>query len=111
MFIRTVLLPVKAAPHTNSARDIFTRVYNQTGWPLCMALLSLTWALSVYDVTAHVAEETYDAGRNVPRAMIWSKRSSGSLGVIDLISLALCTTDIDSLTRNALRVPIGVLIG
>ena len=43
--------------------------------------------------------------------MIWSSRSSGFLGFIDLISLALCTTDIDSLTKNALREPIGVLIG
>ena len=73
-----------------------------------MALLS---PLSGYNVTAHIAEETYDAGRDVPRTMIWSSRSSGFLGFIDPISLALCTTDIDSLTGNALREPIGVLIG
>ena len=115
LLITTVLLPVKAAPNINSAWDIFTRVYNQTGWPagwaFCMALLSPTWTLSGYDVAAHVAEETYDAARNVPRAMIWSSWSSGILGFIYLISLALCTTDIDSLTGNALGQPIGVLMG
>jgi len=115
LLITTVLLPVKAAPNINSARDIFTVVYNQTGWPagwaFCMALLSPTWTLSGYDVAAHVAEETYDAARNVPRAMIWSSWSSGILGFIYLISLALCTTDIDSLTGDPLGQPIGVLIG
>jgi len=100
-----VLLPVKAAPNINSAWDIFTRVYNRTGWPtgwvFCMALLSPTWTLSGYDVAMHVAEETYDAARNVPRAMVWSGWSSGFLGFSCLVSLALCTTDIDSLTGNA----------
>jgi len=109
------LLPVKAAPTINSARDTFTRVYNQTGWPtggaFCMALLSPTWTLSGYHVAAHVAEETYDAARNVPRAMVWSSWSSGFPGSIYLIRLALRTTDIDSLMGDALGQPIGVLMG
>jgi amino acid transporter len=115
LLITTILLPLEASPNINSARDIFTAVYNQTGWPsgwaFCMTLLSPTWTLSGYDVAAHVAEETYDAARTVPRAMIWSTWSSALLGFIYLISLALCTTDIDSLTGSDLKQPIGVLIG
>ena len=98
-----------------SAKDIFTRVYNQTGWPtgwaFCMTFLSPAWTLSGYDVAAHVAEETHGAARNVPRAIIWSSWSSVVLGSTYLISLALCATDIDSLTGNALGQPIGVLVG
>jgi len=73
-----------------------------------MALLSPAWMLSGYHVAAHVAEETV---RNVPRAVVCCSRSSGFLGSIYLISLALRTTDIDSLTGNALGQPIGVLMG
>jgi len=76
-----------------------------------MTFLSPAWTLSGYDVAAHVAEETHDAARNVPRAIIWSSWCSVFLGSVYLISLALCTTDIDSLTGDALGQPIGVLIG
>src|SRR5258706_653930 len=115
LIVTTNLLPIKASPNINSAKDIFTKVYNQTGWPtgwaFCMTFLSPTWTLSGYDVAAHVAEETHDAARNVPRAIIWSSWSSVLLGSIYLISLALCATDIDSLMGNALGQPTGVLIG
>lgn len=115
LLVATILLPIKAAPNLNSAKDIFTSVYNQTGWPsgwaFCMTFLSPIWTLSGYDVAAHVAEETYDAARNVPRAMIYSTWSSTFLGLVYLISLALCATDIDSLTSDSLGQPIGTLMG
>ena len=115
LIITTILLPIKASPNINSAKDIFTQVYNQTGWPtawaFCLTFLSPAWTLAGYDVAAHVAEETHDAARNVPRAIIWSSWSCVVLGSIYLISLALCATDIDSLMGNAMGQPIGVLIG
>jgi len=115
LIIATILLPIKASPNINSAKDIFTVVHNQTGWTtgwaFWLSMLSPIWTLSGYDVAAHVAEETYDAARNVPRAIIWSSWSSVLLGSAYLISLALCATDIDSLTGNALGQPIGVLMG
>ena len=59
------------------------------------------WTLSGYDVVTHAVEKTYDAGRNVPRAMVWSSRNPVFLGLISLNSLAICATDIDSLTGTA----------
>jgi amino acid transporter len=74
-----------------------------------MSFLSATWTLSGYDVAAHVAEETADAARTVPRAMIWSTWSSTVLGFIYLISLALCATNIDDLINDNLDQPLGSL--
>lgn len=74
-----------------------------------MSFLAATWTLSGYDVAAHVAEETHDASRTVPLAIIWSTWSSTALGFVYLISLALCATDIDSLMANPLGQPIGTL--
>ena len=74
-----------------------------------MTFLAATWTLSGYDVAAHVAEETRDAARTVPLAMIWSTWSSTALGFVYLISLALCATDIDSLMADPLGQPIGTL--
>src|SRR5882757_1709205 len=71
LIVTTILLPIKASPNINSAKDIFTKVYNQTGWPFCMTFLSPTWTLSGYGVAAQVAEETHDACR---------ARSSGAVG-------------------------------
>ena len=74
-----------------------------------MTFLSATWTLSGYDVAAHVAEETSHAAITVPRAMVWSTWSSAALGFVYLISLALCSTDIDSLLADPLGQPIGIL--
>jgi amino acid transporter len=76
-----------------------------------MTFLSATWTLSGYDVAAHVAEETADAARTVPRAMIWGTWSSTILGFFYLISLALCAVDIESLVGDDAIVdqPIGAL--
>ncbi|KAI0701071.1 amino acid transporter [Cytidiella melzeri] len=114
LIVTTIILPAKAE-ELNSGKAIFTEVYNQldwpTGWSFCMTFLSATWTLSGYDVAAHVAEETSNAAINVPRAMVWSTWSSGILGFVYLISLALCATDIDSLIANPLGQPIGTLTG
>ncbi|EKM57619.1 uncharacterized protein PHACADRAFT_251336 [Phanerochaete carnosa HHB-10118-sp] len=112
LIVTTIILPAKAT-NLNSAKEIFTSVYNQTGWPsgwaFCMTFLSATWTLSGYDVAAHVAEETSHPAIAVPRAMVWSTWSSAGLGFIYLISLALCSTDIDALMANPLGQPIGTL--
>ena len=76
---------------------------------LSQTFLSATWTLSGYDVAAHVAEETSNAARNVPRAMIWSTWSSGFLGFIYLISLALCAVDVEGLMSDDVDQPLGAL--
>lgn len=76
-----------------------------------MSFLAATWTLSGYDVAAHVAEETEHAAVTVPRAMIWSTWSSGILGFIYLIVLALCSVDIDRYMEDPLGQPLGVLFG
>ncbi|KAF7795625.1 hypothetical protein EIP86_006790 [Pleurotus ostreatoroseus] len=129
LVVSTILLPIKAEK-LNSGKEIFTSVsvrnritfvvssrreqlYNQTGWPsgwaFCMSFLAATWTLSGYDVAAHVAEETRDAARTVPLAMVWSTWSSTALGFVYLIALALCATDIDALMANPLGQPISTL--
>jgi len=112
LIVATILLPIKA-PQLNSAKDIFSSVYNQTGWPsgwaFCMTFLSATWTLSGYDVAAHVAEETYHAAINVPRSMIWATWTSTFLGFFYLISLALCSVDIDEYINDSLDQPLGAL--
>lgn len=75
-----------------------------------MTFIAPAWAISGYDVAAHVAEETHNAAENVPRAMIWSTWTAGALGFAYLVSLALCATDIDALMANPLGQPIGTLL-
>ncbi|KZV97072.1 amino acid transporter [Exidia glandulosa HHB12029] len=114
LVITTIWLPIAASPNLNSAKAIFTDTsFNGTGWPsgwaFCMTFLSATWTLSRYDVAAHVAEETANASRTVPRAMVWSTWSSGILGFIYLIALALCATDVEGLVNDDVDQPLGVL--
>ncbi|KAM5537391.1 hypothetical protein V8D89_008910 [Ganoderma adspersum] len=112
LIVLTILLPVKAES-LNSGKAIFTQAYNQLDWPagwsFCMTFLSATWTLSGYDVAAHVAEETHNAAVTVPRAMVWATWTGTFLGFVYLISLALCSVDIDALMSDDLGQPLGTL--
>src|SRR5689334_24093971 len=55
------------------------------------------------DATAHMAEEVKDAGRNVPRAMVWSFALNGLLGLFFVITYLFCLPSVE----DALADPTG----
>lgn len=57
------------------------------------ALLLPLWIITAYDASAHTSEETVDAARAVPRAMINSALLSGVLGFVMLVVFALAMKD------------------
>ncbi|WP_284946650.1 amino acid permease [Acidisoma cladoniae] len=57
------------------------------------ALLLPLWIITAYDASAHTSEETVDAARSVPRAMISSALLSAGLGLVLLVVLALAMGD------------------
>ncbi|CAF4970709.1 unnamed protein product [Rotaria sp. Silwood1] len=61
----TVLLVM--APERATAENVFTSVYNGTGFPFayvcCIGILSTIFSFSGYEAGAHLAEETRGARR------------------------------------------------
>src|SRR5207244_160481 len=60
-----------------------------------MSLLLPAYTITGFDASAHAAEETKNASRNVPRGMVRAVICSGALGWILLVSILLAMPNID----------------
>jgi choline transport protein len=86
------------SPRTD-AMTIFTQFDDDGGWGSVGASTLLGISASALpllggDASAHMAEEVQDAGRNVPRAMIWSMVINGALAWIMVITFCFCVGDL-----------------
>ncbi|CAF4399035.1 unnamed protein product [Rotaria sp. Silwood2] len=65
--ISIVIVLLVIAPERATAKDVFTSVYNGTGFPFayvcCIGILSMIFSFSGYEAGAHLAEETRGARR------------------------------------------------
>lgn len=139
-FIILIALPIYAHNHgtTNTTHDMFFSSYNQTSWSndglvFLLTFLVPCWCISGYDSTgkhctvheenqresdhmlttdssAHLAEETEDAARVVPRAMWISCLSVAVLGYIFNAVLAYVSNDIDAILGSPLGQPLGAIL-
>ena len=64
---------------------------DHVGWLLCLGLLLPAYTITGFDASAHTAEETIDAARNVPRGILRSVLWSGLFGwlMVSAILLAM----------------------
>ncbi|THW81708.1 amino acid transporter [Aureobasidium pullulans] len=90
----------------NTASDVFGTFTNSGGWSsmglsLMVGQVSAVYACICSDAAAHVSEEVKDAGRNVPRAMIWSYFLNGALGLVFLITYMFSVVDLSGAIDDA----------
>jgi amino acid transporter len=79
-------------PHTSNLLLIF-------GYALLLPL----WIISSYDASAHTSEETVDASRAVPKAMINSVLLSSITGIGLLVALGLAMKDPAGIARQGVN--------
>jgi len=65
-------------------------------WLFCLGLLLPAYTLTGFDASAHTAEETVDAARNVPRGMLRSVWVSALFGWVLVAALLLALPDLQS---------------
>lgn len=104
-FLAIVICMWVLAPKA-SARAVFTEFTNEGGWSttglsLMVGQISAVYACICSDAAAHMSEETTDAGRTVPRAMVSSYIVNGSIGLVFLISYMFCIVDIEGAINDA----------
>jgi amino acid transporter len=93
-------------------------------WLFCLGFLLPAYTLTGFDASAHTAEETVGAARNVPRGIVRSVLVSGLFGWIMLAAVVLAIPDGDEaarqgenafywITRSVLPVPLvgGLYLG
>ncbi|CAF1286629.1 unnamed protein product [Rotaria sordida] len=89
--ISIAIVLVVMAPQRATAKDVFTSVYNGTGFPFayvcCIGILSTIFSFSGYEAGAHMAEETRSARRAAPKGIVATCVCSAIVGIIYLLAL------------------------
>ncbi|KAF1353870.1 amino acid permease-like protein [Delphinella strobiligena] len=85
-----------------TAKTVFTSFSNGSGWSsqgvsCLVGLLTPIWCFIGPDAGAHMSEETKDAGRILPRAMIWATFVNGILSCLMMITFCFAVKDNDYL--------------
>ncbi|KAL5507255.1 hypothetical protein ACEPAH_6711 [Sanghuangporus vaninii] len=97
-----------------STRDAFTMFENNTGWSndgwaFLLALTAPMWTLTGYDSAAHISEETTNASRAGPLAILIGVGATASLGWLTLIAASFAVTSVPALLETELALPMGQL--
>lgn len=98
------------APVNSSPRQVFTQFNDGGGWRSLggSALIGITsgiYPLIGGDAAVHMSEELRDAGKTLPKCMIWTTVVNGGLAWIMATTFCFCVGDLE----KALNSPTGVL--
>jgi choline transport protein len=98
-----VVLWVLGAPNRPTASAVFQTFSNEGGWSsVGLSMVAgqelLVWLLTGFDSTVHMAEETSNASRVIPRAMISSYMINGVLNFIMLITYCFSYPDLQNVS-------------
>ncbi|KAI5364589.1 Putative amino acid/polyamine transporter I [Septoria linicola] len=95
---------------TANAKDVFTEFTNAGGWnsdgtAFMVGLLSPIISLIGFDCAVHMAEEVKDAGRTLPKAMLWSFGFNSVLGFLMAVTMCFTLGDVDSILNSPTGYP------
>ena len=106
-FLFWIWFPIAVAGRFQSTSFVFTTFHNginqgpnqQASNAYCwvISLLFGAWEFGGYDASAHLAEETRDANKNVARGMWFSTVSTTILSIPTLILILYCIQDFEAL--------------
>lgn len=91
------------------ASEVFT-VFTDGGWDSIggSALVGITSGILPLlgaDAAVHMSEELRDAGKTLPRSMIWSTVFNGALGWMMVITFCFCLGDINDVLASSTGYP------
>jgi amino acid transporter len=92
-----VLWGLRTKPDPNGAGILFNTTsvaHNATWYSIALAGLVGIYTLVGFELAADLSEEAVNAGRTVPRAVIWAVVGSGVLGMVALIGFTIAIPDL-----------------
>ncbi|KAF8815441.1 amino acid transporter [Phlegmacium glaucopus] len=95
-----------------STADAFTLFENNSGWSnsgwaFMLAFTSPMWTLTGYDSAAHISEETANAAKAAPLAILVSVAGTSILGWLLLIATSFAIPSVSDILSSTLPLPMG----
>lgn len=109
-----IALLVASGGNKVSTHDAFTLFENNTGWSnngwaFLLAFTAPMWTLTGYDSAAHVSEETTNAAKAAPIAILTGVAGTAILGWLTLIAASFALASVPDLLTSTLALPMGQL--
>ncbi|KAH9854849.1 amino acid transporter [Lenzites betulinus] len=109
-----VVLLARSGDQRVSTETAFTMFENNTGWSnngwaFLLAFTAPMWTLTGYDSAAHISEETANAARAAPIAILVGVGATASLGWLLSIAASFATASVPDLLDTTLPLPMGQL--
>ncbi|KAH6628988.1 amino acid/polyamine transporter I [Boeremia exigua] len=101
-----------AGSPTVTPHEFFLDYRNVSGWPDGVAFLiginGLNWSFSCLDAITHLADEIPNPRKNIPRALMWTIIIGAITGLLIVIALFVCATDLEN-NNNTLLIFYSVI--
>ncbi|KAF9529007.1 amino acid/polyamine transporter I [Crepidotus variabilis] len=107
-----VSLLVLSKGNRATTKEAFTSFENNSGWSnnvwtFFLSFTAAMWTLTGYDSACHVSEETANAQKAAPAAIILSVMLTASLGWLTLIAVSFATPSVSDVLSSDLPLPMG----
>lgn len=113
-FVIVVVAVLACKKEKQPADFVFKDFQNETGfstgYAALLGILQAAFGMTGYDSAAHLSEETQNARRDIPRAIVMSVYVGAITGFIFLISLMFCITDLDAVTNTTTGIPLLAIL-
>ncbi|OCK76744.1 putative GABA permease [Lepidopterella palustris CBS 459.81] len=105
-----IIIPLWILAPRNNSKAVFTEFSNNGGWSstgtsTMIGLITPIISMLGFDCSVHMSEEVKDAGRTLPRAMMWSVGLNAVLGFIMVLTLCYTLGDQASILASATGYP------
>jgi choline transport protein len=114
LFFFIILIALNAVGKKADNNQVWANFINAGGWPndgvsFCLGFITPAFALAGVDGIVHMSEETHNAPKNIPRAMIYSVIINGLAGFAYSITILYCITDVNAIFETPTGFPIIVV--
>ncbi|TWU77416.1 hypothetical protein ED733_006469 [Metarhizium rileyi] len=99
-----ILVPLWVLSPRTSSREVWAtfhdRGWGSAGLSSLVGIIASVLPLLGADASVHMAEEVQDAGRTLPKTIMWSVNSNAFMGWLTIITLCYCITDLDEVLQT-----------
>ncbi|KAF7513739.1 hypothetical protein GJ744_007790 [Endocarpon pusillum] len=110
MGLFAIMIPLWVLAPRNNAKAVFTEFTNNGGWStkgisFMVGLNPIVVTLNGFDSIVHMAEETKNAAKTIPRTIMWSMALNAAMGFAMMVTIVFTWGDMEEIRQTPTLYP------